>query len=144
MKILMLLAGVPLLAQTAKLPNWAGAGAMFSNPGFTAVGAMAVPVVSSAQLYSFTLYQEGFAAGKLTTTTSTGLDECLKTFKVAGGTAMVHVILTFGVTTTTTSTTGTFPYGGGVTWAAKGWAPGAFVIKNSGKTSLMIVVGRYW
>jgi hypothetical protein len=128
----------------AKLPNFAGAGAMWSNPGWTGAAVLAVPVLTNAQLYSFTLYQEGFAKGKLTTTTSTGLDEVLKTFRVGGGTMMVHGIVTFGVTTSSTATTGSFPYGGGVTWAAKGWAPGVFVIKNAAKPSLMVVVGRYW
>lgn len=146
MKILLALLAIscPLFCQV-KLPNWGGAGAMFSNPGWSGIAALAVPVSNSAGLYSFTLYQESLLHGKLATTTSTGLDEIVRTVVTKHGTFMLHGILTFGATTTSSATTGSFPYGGGGTFAFKGWAPGLFVIKNAtAHPSAVIVIGRTW
>jgi hypothetical protein len=113
----MLLAGLLLLAcvarcQSPKLDNWAGAGAVYSEsdtPHFTGWAALAVPVSTAAQAYSFTLYQALPVKGKTPTiSTTTGLATILKSYRRL----YLLGIATVGAATTSTAATGAFAGGG--------------------------------
>ena len=61
-------------AGASMVTHWAGCGASFSDPGFAGWCAIAVPVVSSRGLYSFSMYEFLPNSGKPpTTATITGL-----------------------------------------------------------------------
>lgn len=133
----------------SKLPNWAGAGAMFADPGWTGWAALAIPVSTATRAYSFSLYQVIPQAGKLTTSTTTGLSAIIRTIDLKrAGTLTIHGLGTLGVATTSTATTGAFAGGGGAIWAFKGFTFETFFIQNksgaSAKPEILTGFGRYW
>lgn len=120
MKRLLFLLAIPLAAQT--LPNWFGAGTSYDSsqsPHYSSWAAAAFPVSNQAQLYSFTGWQLVWVAGKLTTSTTTGLSTTLKTIKGKSETFTLNALGTGGVSTGAV-TTSAFSLGGG------GW----FTMKN--------------
>lgn len=102
------------------LPNWAGVGSIYNSsysPHYSGWAALALPVSTTAQAYSFTLYQAVPAQGKTPTiSTTTGVATILRSFKTSRGTLYFLGLATAGVATSSTSTTGAFAGGGGALW----------------------------
>lgn len=108
-------------AQPAKLPNWAGVGSEYSSstaPHFTGWAAIALPIVSSEQLYSYSMYQTIPSTGKVpTVSTTTGLATILRTFPIPKrGAIYLMGLATAGAANTGTATTGAFAGGGMLVW----------------------------
>jgi len=132
-----LLVSLPLCAQSAgtsapiqtpssakpALPNWAGCGASFSDPGWAGWCALAIPAVVSQQIYSYTMYSVLPNGSKTPTiTTTTGGAIIIRQFPLAGGTLNIIGLGTVGVAVSSTATTGSFAGGGLALWKAKaGW-----------------------
>ena len=107
----------PVTAPASSLDNWAGAGPLYSSsysPHYSGWAGLALPVSSTAQAYSFTLYQAVPAIGKVPTiSTTTGVATILRTIKIQDGAIYFIGLATAGVATSSTATTGAFAGGGG-------------------------------
>ena len=107
----------PAPAQSSSLDNWAGVGSIYNSaysPHFSGWAALALPVSTTAQTYSFTLYQAVPVAGKTPTiSTTTGAATILRTIKIQDGALYLIGLATAGVATSSTATTGAFAGGGG-------------------------------
>jgi len=144
---LALLISIPVVAQTpaTKLPNAAGCGASFSDPGWTGYCYFATPMVSSQAIYSFSLYQfipNGKSVPTESTTTGAALD--VRQFAFKAGTLHIFLLGTLGVGTSATAVTLATSGGGLVLWrSAKGWTISAGGIENkaSGVTRPQWVLG---
>jgi hypothetical protein len=107
----------PTPAPSSGLDNWAGVGSLYNSaysPHYSGFAALALPVSSAAQAYSFTLYQAVPVAGKTPTiSTTTGVATILRTIKIQSSTLFLVGLATAGVATSSTATTGAFAGGGG-------------------------------
>ncbi len=116
------LLGVSCVAQSPApaLQNWAGVGSLYNSsysPHYSGWAALALPVSTTAQAYSFTLYQAVPVSGKTPTiSTTTGVATILRTFKTSKGTLFIVGLATAGVSTSSSATTGAFAGGGGALW----------------------------
>jgi hypothetical protein len=125
---------------TPALPNWAGVGSLYNSsysPHYSGWAALALPVSTTAQAYSFTLYQAVPAVGKTPTiSTTTGIATILRQFKTAGGTLYFLGLGTVGAAVSSTATTGAFAGGGGAVWRwASGLTAELFGIQNKAASS---------
>jgi len=114
------------------LPKAAGCGATFSDPGWLGYCFLAIPVVSSQGIYSWTMYQ--FLPNGLrtpTVLTSTGGAMVLRFWKFKSGTLCVVGVGAVGAAVSATATTFSPSGGGIVLWASKpGWTFEAGAIEN--------------
>ena len=115
----------PSPAPPVSLPpaKWAGCGATFANPGWLGWCALAMPVVASQGVYSWTMYQlVPVNRHPPTVSTTTGPGIILRSFKGSRGTLDLLGIGAAGVAVTSSATTGAFSGGGVALWKAKsGW-----------------------
>ena len=120
-------------ASTSKLPMWAGCGTSFSDPGWMGWCALAVPVVQSQGIYSWTMYQFLPNGGHPPTmVTSTGGAIILRSFPFHAGKLDIIGLGAVGVAVTSSATT-LSPSGGGLAlWRAKkGWTFAVGAIENT-------------
>jgi hypothetical protein len=119
MRLALLLAALPLIAQTAPvapaaMAHAAGCGANFSSPGWLGYCYLAIPVSASQGLYSWTMYQFIPNAGRVpSTVTSTGAALILRSFTFSRGTLDILGVGAIGAAVTGTATSFS-PSGGGV------------------------------
>jgi hypothetical protein len=114
------------------LPKWGGCGASFSNPGWLGWCALAIPVVQSQGIYSWTMYQfipNGSAVPAVVT--STGGAMILRSFAIRKGKLDIIGLGAVGVAVTSTAASFS-PSGGGLAlWrSAKGWTLEVGAIEN--------------
>lgn len=119
-----------------------------SSPHFSGFAALAVPVSNSLGMYSYSQYQSLFVKNKITTSTTTGIADDLKTVCFKGGCAVLVGLASAGAATSTT-TQAAFSGGGGLLFRlSNSWAVSAFAVQNtvggSGKPSVLLGVGRTW
>jgi len=138
----LLLAGVsvassqqpPLAASTtpAALPKWAGCGGSFSDPGWLGWCALAIPIVQSQGLYSWTMYQFLPNGSQVpSVVTSTGGALILRSFKLKNGMLDFIGLGAVGVAVTASATSFSPSGGGLVLWRGKhGWTIEAGAIEN--------------
>lgn len=137
---------IPSWAQSAaSLPKWAGCGVSFSDPGWLGFCAMAIPVVQSQGIYSWTMYQFLPNGAKVpSVVTSTGGAMILRSFPIRTGKLDIIGLGAVGVAVTSTATSFS-PSGGGLAlWrSAKGWTfqIGAIENKVAGVTKPQWIAG---
>lgn len=130
--------------------HWAGCGASFSDPGFAGWCALAVPVVSSRGLYSFSMYEFLPNSGKPpTTATVTGLALLLREWqtKAQDSIGVYGIGAPAGVAVTSTATQFNPAWGGiGIFRRHTGWTVEAAGIKNqvTGKIDWKLGAGLTW
>jgi hypothetical protein len=141
---------VPQLAAKA-LPNFFLAGGEYNSasaPHFSGFAAMALPVSTSVGLYSYSMYQALVVKGKLTTSTTTGVADNLKTFCWKPGCFALVGLAAAGAATSTSANLAAATGGGGVFMFSNGWAVAAFGIQNTvggvTKPAGLIGFGRTW
>ena len=155
MRLLLLFASLSMAAQTKPtLPNWAGAGAEYGSsdsPHFSGWAALALPVSTAAQAYSFTMYQAIPAAGHVPTiSTTTGVATILRTIPTKTHGAVYFLGLgTAGAAVTGTATTAAFAGGGGAVWhLPSGFTVEVFAIQNkagaAAKPNVLLGGGWTW
>jgi hypothetical protein len=119
-----------------------------TSPHFSGFMALGLPVLTSAGLYSYSMYQGLIVNGKLTTSTTTGMADDLKTFCNKTGCAVLIGIGTAGVATSSTASLALSGGGGGLFRFNDGWAVGIFGLENTAggvnKPSLLLGFGRTW
>ena len=145
---LALFLGLALYASAQTPSHWAGCGASFADPGFSGWCAIAVPVVASQGLNSFSFYQFLPNGNRPpTVATNSGLSLLLRSWKIGTSTLQLHGIGAPGVAVTSTATTFS-PAGGGIAlWqSSKGWTAevGAIENKVTGKPNWIAGVGLVW
>ena len=114
------------------LPKAAGCGASFSDPGWLGYCYLAIPVVPSQGVYSWTMYQflpNGLHAP--TVLTSTGGAMILRRWNFSAGTLFLIGVGAVGAAISSSAATFS-PSGGGIAmWASKqGWTFEAGAIEN--------------
>lgn len=141
---------VPQLAAKA-LPNIFLAGTEYgtsTSPHYSGFLAIALPVSQPLGLYSYSMYQGLIVNKKLTTSTTTGGADDLKTMCFKRGCAALVGLTTAGVSTGT-STSLALSGGGGLLFRwNNGWVVAAFGVQNLAagvsKPSLLVGFGRSW
>jgi len=139
---------LPLAAQTKQtLPNWVGAGGSYDSadsPKFSSWVAMALPVSTSQQVYSYSMYQILPVSGHVPTiSTTTGLATIIRQV----GRVTILGLATAGVATTGTAAVGAFAGGGmGVYRFKSGFTleAGAIVNKSGGAAKPQYLLGGGW
>ena len=141
---------VPQLAAKA-LPNLFLAGGEYNSasaPHFSGFAAIALPVSTAVGLYSYSMYQSLLVKGKLTTSTTTGAADDLKTFCFKPGCLVVVGLAAAGVATSTSANLAAATGGGLVFRFSDGWAVAGFGIQNTTggvtKPAALIGIGRTW
>jgi hypothetical protein len=141
---------VPTLVKQS-LPSVFLAGGEYSDgqsPKYSGFVSIALPVSTTVGLYSWSMYQGLIIKGKLTTSTTTGMADDLKTFCFKPGCAIVYALGAAGVATSS-STTLALADGGGLMWRSNGgWAFTLAGIENTAggvtKPSIILGIGRTW
>lgn len=143
--------GATVTLKPAPLPNLFLVGGEYgtsTSPHFSGFVALALPVSTTAGLYSYSMYQGLIQNGKLVTSTTTGLADDLKTISFKQGALVLVGLGTAGVSTGA-ATTGAFAGGGGLLFRWNdGWVTGVMGIQNaaagSSKPNLLVAFGRTW
>jgi hypothetical protein len=141
----------PASPTKATLPNLFLAGAEYqdgASPHFSGFVAIALPVSTTAGLYSYSMYQGLVIGGKLVTSTTTGLADDLKTFCVKAGCFVLVGLATAGASTSS-ATQAAFAGGGGLLFRfTNSWAVSFFEVQNTAagvsKPSALLAFGRTW
>lgn len=139
------------VARCADLPTLFLAGGEYSSstsPHYSGFAAIASPVSTSLGAYVYGLYQGLIVKGKLTTSTTAGGADDLKTYCWKQGCLALVVVGTAGVSASSTAGLA-LADGGGFTWRTNsGWVAGLMAIQNTAagvsKPSVLAGFGRTW